>query len=451
MKGTRKIGSAALGLGVAVMAAIVVTPGMGAVASAAVRTQTVQTLAPGVTLTRITEPAGPNHIYMLTVDLSKPSTLDLATPSAEMGAYATPSQIGAAHGALAAINGDFSVDPGRPLHGLAIDGTLTQSGLQDGASFALSQDKTGEFLDNRSVVVTGRRLAAGGTFAISATNSGAPSGGNIVAYTAYGGWAVKPPANACSVRLKTPGRLHWGPARVGVVRDWVVSRSVCASAPLAVTPGTTVLSSHLTGAGSHTLKTLKPGDAVRLKWSYGWAGVMDSVGGMPVLVSNSKALTNPGCHDYFCSTNPRTGVGITADGHILLVVVDGRSSSSAGMTLDAFAHYMITLGAKYAINLDGGGGSAMWIAGQGLVNHPSDYSGERPVTNAVLVLPGADAGEASPLPYSGAASVGRTQAFGHGRIGARTTQLLDRQAMNASMNDPGSTGGLMSAVAPGGL
>ena len=195
---------------------------------------------------------------------------------------------------------------------------------------------------------------------------------------------------------------------------------------------------------------MKRGDAVRLTWSLGWPDVMDSVGGMPMLVNQGKVLTTPNCHDYFCSRNPRTGIGITADGHILMVVVDGRGSS-VGMTLDGFAHYMISLGATQALNLDGGGGSAMWIAGQGVINHPSDYSGERPVTNAVLILPGADPGEGSPLPYSGAASVGRSSSFGHGRIGARTSELLGRQAMAASSNDPGSTGGLLSAVAAGDL
>ena len=215
-------------------------------------------------------------------------------------------------------------------------------------------------------------------------------------------------------------------------------------------PGTMVLASHRIGAGSRTLSRMKRGDAVRLTWSLGWPDVMDSVGGMPMLVDHGKALTTPNCHDYFCSRNPRTGIGITADGHILMVVVDGRGNS-VGMTLDGFAHYMISLGATQALNLDGGGGSAMWIAGQGVVNHPSDYSGERPVTNAVLILPGADPGEGSPLPYSDAAAVGRSSSFGHGRIGARTSELLGRQAMAASSNDPGSTGGLLSAVAAGDL
>lgn len=449
MRGTRRIGSAALVLGITAAVAVVATPGTGVAAT--VRSVTTQTLAPGVTLTRINEPAGPNHVYVLTVDPSKPSTLDVATPTGEMGSFARPSQIGAARGALAAINGDFSVDPGRPLHALSADGALTQSGLQNGAAFALSQDETHAFIENRGVAATGRLLAGGRSFAIADTNGRAPSGGEIAAYTPYGGRADRPQGDSCSVRLKTPGKFHWGPGGIGVVRDWVVNRSVCAAGSLGVRPGAVVLSSHLTGAGSRTLQRMKKGDAVRLTWSFGWANVMDTVGGMPMLVSNGRALTSPSCNDYFCSKNPRTGIGITATGQILMVVVDGRRNDSVGMTLDGFAHYMISLGATSALNLDGGGGSAMWIAGQGVVNDPSDYSGERPVTNAVLVLPGADPGEGSPLPYSRSVSVGRSAAFGHGRIGARTPQLLARDAMADSLSDPGSTGGLMDALAGRGL
>ena len=53
---------------------------------------------------------------------------------------------------------------------------------------------------------------------------------------------------------------------------------------------------------------------------------------------------------------------------------------------------MVDLGAVHAMNLDGGGSSAMWVDGQ-LVNRPSD-GGERNVTTSVLVLPGPDPGEA---------------------------------------------------------
>jgi hypothetical protein len=239
--------------------------------------------------------------------------------------------------------------------------------------------------------------------------------------------------------------------QVGNVRDWVVGKAACASKAMGMAAGTVVLSSHLSGSGATTLRGMKPGDAVRITTSFGWADVMDSVGGMPVLAKGGKATTFGSCNDYFCSRNPRTGIGVTATGQILMVVVDGRSNASAGMTLPEFARTMVSLGAVSAINLDGGGGSAMWVNGIGVVNHPSDMWGERPVTNAVVLLPGADPGEATPLPYSASASVGRAAAFGHGRLGARTARPAARHAMSRSANDPGSTGGLLQALSDGGV
>ena len=58
--------------------------------------------------------------------------------------------------------------------------------------------------------------------------------------------------------------------------------------------------------------------------------------------------------------NPRTAAGVTADGKLLLVTVDGRQPSfSGGVYLDELAAIMADLGARDAINLDGGGSTTM--------------------------------------------------------------------------------------------
>src|SRR5690554_8178355 len=74
-------------------------------------------------------------------------------------------------------------------------------------------------------------------------------------------------------------------------------------------------------------------------------------------------------------------MGISADKRTLyLAVVDGRSSSSRGMTCIELAKVMQGLGAASAVNLDGGRCSALWVPGAGVVNTPSDDSG-RAVAN----------------------------------------------------------------------
>jgi len=47
---------------------------------------------------------------------------------------------------------------------------------------------------------------------------------------------------------------------------------------------------------------------------------------------------------------------------------------------------LLKLGCVDAINLDGGGSTTMWIHQKGIVNFPSDKTGERPVSNALLII-----------------------------------------------------------------
>jgi hypothetical protein len=410
----------------------------------AARTSTTQTLAPGLTLTKISDPAGPWILRVLTIDPSKPLTIDIATAGGQIGSYARPSVIGDARGALAAINGDFTVDPGRPLHPFAEDGTLKELGLQNGASFAIAQDESAAYIDTERVGGSGKNVATKRSFTIAEWNTGEPKGGDIVAFTAYGGQAERPPSDACSVRLKPAGKMGFGKSGVGVVRDYTVVRRRCQAAPMGMRSATVVLSSRTSGVGAAAIKEMKKRQHVRLKWSFGWKGVMDSIGGMPILVEDGKNVAST-CSSYFCSRNPRTGIGITADGDILLVTVDGRKSSSVGMTLIGFAGYLRDLGAVNAVNLDGGGGSTMWVKGQGVVNDPSDSGGERAVTNAVLVLPGADPGE--PVLSRVSAQLGLTvEAAG---IPTLLSRADARRTLAASATDPGSTGGLLQALRAG--
>ena len=84
--------------------------------------------------------------------------------------------------------------------------------------------------------------------------------------------------------------------------------------------------------------------------------------------------------------HPRTAIGFSRDSATLvLVVVDGRSQRSVGMTLVELAELMRQMGAWQALNLDGGGSTTMVIDGA-IVNAPSDATGEREVGNALLVL-----------------------------------------------------------------
>ena len=77
---------------------------------------------------------------------------------------------------------------------------------------------------------------------------------------------------------------------------------------------------------------------------------------------------------------------LRADGRIVLVTVGGRQPyHSLGMTLAELAAYLRQLGATDALNLDGGGSTTLVVRGT-VVNLPSDETGERPVSDVLLVL-----------------------------------------------------------------
>jgi hypothetical protein len=110
------------------------------------------------------------------------------------------------------------------------------------------------------------------------------------------------------------------------------------------------------------------------------------VSGHPDLL-RSGAVTSSQHGSGLCTTrNPRTAVGLSQDSKTLyLVVVDGRRTGAAGMTCGELAAVMKGLGAYHALNLDGGGSSTMYVAGQGVVNRPSDGT-ERTVGNHLAIF-----------------------------------------------------------------
>jgi exopolysaccharide biosynthesis protein len=89
-------------------------------------------------------------------------------------------------------------------------------------------------------------------------------------------------------------------------------------------------------------------------------------------------------YGWFLQRNPRTFAGVDARGRTLLVTVDGRQPGELGLSIPETAAVARSLGMIEAINLDGGGSTAMVIRGS-LISHPSDASGERAVGDAIII------------------------------------------------------------------
>ena len=120
------------------------------------------------------------------------------------------------------------------------------------------------------------------------------------------------------------------------------------------------------------------------------------VNGGPLLLNNNQydiqafkegfAYNNEFFYRFGINRNPRTLVGIKPNGNILLIAANGRSPQAIGLSFEESAKLMKALGAKDAMNLDGGGSTTMVIKGQ-MVTQPSDAAGERPVADVISLLP----------------------------------------------------------------
>ena len=113
------------------------------------------------------------------------------------------------------------------------------------------------------------------------------------------------------------------------------------------------------------------------------AGIRDAVSFGPTLIVNGKAAKYSGSSG---GLNPRTAIGQRADGAVLLLVIEGRKTSSMGATMADLIEIMQEYGAVNAANLDGGMSSAMWYNGEELVSSSSIRTA-RKMPTAFVVMP----------------------------------------------------------------
>jgi len=143
-------------------------------------------------------------------------------------------------------------------------------------------------------------------------------------------------------------------------------------------------------------------DSVQFAWvepGADWPGVQNAVGGYPSLVSAGVAMAEVYQGEQVWSAadwqnNPRTVMGVDAQGHVVLATFDGRTPAGDGMTTPALADWVASeLGLVDAVNLDGGGSTTMVVRDCWLnhtVSFPSDndaadHAGLRAVASGVYL------------------------------------------------------------------
>ncbi len=362
---------------------------------------TVTPVAPGVVLRQIVSeaPHPPRIVTTVEVDPKRPGIrigaelgLDVVENDGPTRGREAVSTLARRKGLTAGVNGDFFVG-GAPV-GLCIrDGELVTLPLLPRATCAVLPGNRVVFdlpKTSASVRVVSRAAPSadatpGAAFPLTSLNRPRPANSLILYSPAYGPRALTNNSGVEAILSVANARLRPG-VTVATVTD---VRAGQGGTPLQ--PGQLVLSAH--GSAAAFLRALVPGDRLEITLSVtspripDWKAVRDAMGGGPFLARGGRvdvdAKAEKFQYDVVVGRAPRTALGVKRDGTFLLVAVDGRQPLSAGLTLDELARLMLSLGCDSAMNLDGGGSTAMAVRGL-RVNSPAD-GWERSVAQTVAV------------------------------------------------------------------
>lgn len=314
---------------------------------------------------RVSAGRGTTAVHVLRINPRDPEVALRPVLSADMVAGSEVTSIIATRfDAAAGINGGYFMGPGDPLGMMMIDGELVSAPLPQRSVFGISRGGVpfiGSFaFRGRAVVDTGPELR------ITAVNH-RPHSGSVAVYTPHYGPLTPPVAIGAVINRGVSRGVMSG--RILIPRDGYI---------LAAREGDTGLLAHLR-AGRRVVVHLMVSPDME---------TAHALGGGPRLVKDGTVFI-PYMWEGFeprlvHQRAPRTAIGITAAGKVLLITVDGRSRANPGMTLPELAALMVRLGARDAMNLDGGGSATMVVGGR-VVNDPSDGA-ERPIASALLVV-----------------------------------------------------------------
>lgn len=318
--------------------------------------------------------------------LSNDQVLGLERPSSEANRKSVEG-----HRAIAAVNGDVwsgsSVGANAAPFGIHIEnGELEVAGPSARPTFGV--DANGQPLIGSPVVTTNLVTPDGVAHPINRINQH-QNAGEYVLYTPRFGAQTDAGGSGTEVVL-TGVPLPLGTS----VSATATVAAVRAAGSQPIDPGDLVVA----GPADTYLASLVPGTIVGLVISItaGWETATQALGGREFLLRDGATYIDP--HPSIADQrHPRTAVGVTATGAVILAVVDGRNAGySAGVTDDDLASVMAGRGAVNAINLDGGGSTAMSVRQPGdgvvsVVNRPSGGS-EQAVSNALLLFSAAPTG-----------------------------------------------------------
>ena len=296
------------------------------------------------------------------------------------------------HRAVAAINGDVWDGYSSPTHyapnGIDIHaGELVTAARQARPTFGV--DASGLPLIGNVAVSVSVTWPDGTSNAIDHVNQ-ARTSSQIALYTPRYGPATPEDMGGTDVVL-TGVALPLAPTGV---HQAVVQEIRPATGGIAIAPDTVILN----GPAGSLLDFLQPGASLTLTFGItpGWENVREAIGGREFIVRDGAPFISP--HPSVADQlHPRTALGITAAGGLVMATVDGRQPGySGGVDLDELAALMLSRGVVQGLNMDGGGSTTMAVRLPGdtdvsLANRPS-AGREIAVANSLIVYSAAPTG-----------------------------------------------------------
>jgi exopolysaccharide biosynthesis protein len=360
--------------------------------AAATLAQDFQPVRRGVEYLQITrgvksadEATGPFVIHLLKIDLHS-ADLKVVHAMDEAIGLETVSSMAARYGALAAINAGFFATTGTyrgdDVSVLKIDGKwLSEPANNRAAVGFIKRNNQTEIIFGHLTFKGSVETAKGGSHKIDGINR--PRAVNeLIVYTPEFHKTTLTNPNGIEIIIKQ--------GRVTQIRDQEGSTRIPENGSVISATGS---------ARDWLLKNVTAGQRLNVKLEMiplekesaaSWHQALNIVSGVPQLIREGHieitSELEKSSIKFVTDRHPRTAIARLNDGKLLLLAVDGRQPGySTGMSLTALAELLLEFGATDAINLDGGGSTTIFLNGK-VVNKPSDASGERPVSDAILIF-----------------------------------------------------------------
>lgn len=391
------------------IAGLVVRPALATAAiSSPYQAEATMTVAPGVVHERgsmITTTGGRQAVFIARIDFSQPILRFESSISNDRiaGAEAVTRQANRknreGHRAVVAINGDQADATNAPL-GLHIqNGELIASGPKPRPTFGVTADR--KILIEKAGMTGSVCRPDGVCFPITRVNQGRTMGegtGELVLYTSRFGESTGTDENGTELILsgvKLPLPAHG--TFDGIVKR---VRTHAGSTPIGATD--VILSA--SGTASKFLDLIPDGARLAINFTItaGWESVAEALSGPNLLIHGGAMAIEPYVHGYADVIHPRTAIGVTSKGEVVIVAIDGRQPGySMGVTLDELAELLTSQDVVEALNLDGGGSTTFGVRLPGtdevtMVNRGADGF-ERPVGNALVLFSTAPTGPLAKL------------------------------------------------------